>query len=375
MPGARLTVEQRRTIQRCYRIGLDQRQIAAIIGKDKSTVSRELARSFSAPGSRSPQARTARGGGAGYRRVYDAERAHRHAQLRARRPKVRRLDHGPLRDKVWAWLRLDWSPEQIAKSLPIEFPDDLLMRVNHETIYQSLFVQTKGELKRELTAHLRTGRIRRKAQTGAAKRITLGITEDIRLSARPAEAADRAVPGHYGRRPDPGRHGQGCGDHPGRTQLPVRPAGPAARAPHRGPDPDEPGPDDRHLAAASTQVDRLGPRLGNGPTCPVQDRDRDPDLLLRPPLTLATWLQRKHQRTATSVLAQRRRPTQPDPDRMRPRRPTPQHPPPQDPELAAKSSIKDSLQQPVELALPWPSDGAALFAKAFLSASLGPSAT
>ena len=160
MPGARLTVEQRRTIERCYRIGLSQGQIASIIGKSPATVSRELARSFSAPGTRSPKGRTARAGGQGYRRVYDAERAHRFATVKARRPKRRRLDNGRLRAKVWELLRADWSPEQIAAMLPVLFPHDLDMRVSHETIYQSLFVQTKGELKRELTAHLRSRRTR-----------------------------------------------------------------------------------------------------------------------------------------------------------------------------------------------------------------------
>jgi transposase, IS30 family len=197
MAGARLTVEQRRTIERSYRIGLSQDQIASIIGKHKSTVSRELARSFSAPGSRSPKGCTARGGGRGYRRVYDAERAHRRAQIKARRPKSRRLDHPALREKVWELLRADWSPEQIAGGLPVLFPEDQDMRVSHETIYHSLFVQTKGELKRELTAHLRSRRTTRKPQTGGAKRITLGITDDIRISARPVEAEDRAVPGHW----------------------------------------------------------------------------------------------------------------------------------------------------------------------------------
>ena len=99
--------------------------------------------------------------------------------------------------KVWELLRANWSPEQIAAMLPVLFPRDVRMRVWHETIYQSLFVQTKGELKRELTAHLRSQRQRRKAQTGGAKRVTLGITDDIRISARPAEAEDRAVPGHW----------------------------------------------------------------------------------------------------------------------------------------------------------------------------------
>ncbi len=197
MPGARLTVEQRRTLERSFRIGLSQEQIASIIGKHKSTVSRELARSFSAPGARSPKRSTARGDGRGYLRVYDAERAHRYAQIKARRPKYRRLDHAPLREQVWAWLRADWSPQQIAGMLPVVFCDDPDMRVSHETIYQSLFIQTKGELKRELAAHLRSRRTKRKPQTGGAKRVTLGITEDIRISARPAEVADRAVPGHW----------------------------------------------------------------------------------------------------------------------------------------------------------------------------------
>jgi IS30 family transposase len=197
MPGARLTLEQRRTIERCYRIGLSHQQIGAILGKHKSTVSRELARSFSAPGTRSPKRHSARGGGQGYLRVYDAERAHRFADAKARRPKPRRLDHGPLRDKVWELLRSDWSPQQISQTLPALVPKDARMRVSHETIYQSLFVQTKGELKRELTAHLRSRRMARKAHRGGAKRITLGITDDIRISARPAEVEDRAVPGHW----------------------------------------------------------------------------------------------------------------------------------------------------------------------------------
>jgi IS30 family transposase len=197
MPGARLTVEQRRTIERGYRIGLSQQLIASIIGKHPATVSRELARSFSAPGSRSPRRATARAAGAGYLRVYNAERAHRFATIKARRPKSRRLDHGPLRAKVWELLRADWSPEQIATMLPVLFPDDPDMRVSHETIYQSLFVQTKGELKRELTMHLRSRRTRRQPHSGGAKRATLGITEDITIRARPAEVEDRAVPGHW----------------------------------------------------------------------------------------------------------------------------------------------------------------------------------
>ena len=169
----------------------------------------------------------------GYRRSYDAERAHRYAEHKARRPKRFRLDHGPLREQVWQWLRGDWSPEQIAASLPIEFPDDPMVRVCHESIYQSLYVQTKGDLKRELTAHLRTKHSLRKAQTGGAKRVTLGITDDIRISARPASAEDRAVPGHGEGDLILGEPGQGCGHHLGRALQPVRAARLSARTPHR----------------------------------------------------------------------------------------------------------------------------------------------
>ena len=198
MPGVRLTADQRLVIERAYLAGLPQATIAALVGKHPSTISRELRRAGSF-GTRSPRAWTARGRGAGYRAKYSAKWSQREAVRMARRPKARRLDHGPLRVKVWELLRADWSPEQIAAMLPVLFPRDVRMRVSHETIYQSLFVQLKGELKRELTAHLRTRRQRRKPQTGrgGTKRVTLGITDDIRISARPAEAEDRAVPGHW----------------------------------------------------------------------------------------------------------------------------------------------------------------------------------
>jgi IS30 family transposase len=105
-------------------------------------------------------------------------------------------DH-PLRFEVHRLLRADWSPQQIAQMLPVLFPDDPRMRVSHETIYQSLFVQAKGELKRELTVHLRTRRQSRQPQGSGVKRVHLGITDDIRISSRPAEIEDRAVPGHW----------------------------------------------------------------------------------------------------------------------------------------------------------------------------------
>jgi IS30 family transposase len=200
-----LTADQRLVIERAFMAGLPQATIAALVGKHQSTISRELRRAGSF-GAASPRRRTARAGGRGYQRKYSAKWSQREAARKARRPKARRLDHAPLREKVWELLRANWSPEQIAAMLPVLFPRDVRMRVSHETIYQSLFVQTKGELKRELTAHLRTQRQRRKAQTGGAKRATLGITDDIRISARPAEVDDRAVPGHWEGDLLPGRH-------------------------------------------------------------------------------------------------------------------------------------------------------------------------
>jgi len=90
-----------------------------------------------------------------------------------------------------------WSPEQISHRLKREFPDDESMRISHETIYQSLYIQGRGALKRELTAYLRTGRALRepRARTGRSGRTF--VTDDVKISKRPAEAADRAVPGHW----------------------------------------------------------------------------------------------------------------------------------------------------------------------------------
>lgn len=102
--------------------------------------------------------------------------------------------HGRRQDRRWG---VAWSPEQISNRLKIDFPDDEWMRVSHETIYQSLYVQGRGALKRELTACLRTGRALRepRARTGRSGRSF--VTDEVTISRRPAEAADRAVPGHW----------------------------------------------------------------------------------------------------------------------------------------------------------------------------------
>jgi IS30 family transposase len=128
-------------------------------------------------------------------REYRADSAQRHADRRARRPKPLKII-GPLRVVVSALLLLDLSPQQIKAVLPVMFPDDDSMRVSHETIYQSVFVQTRGELKRMLVAHLRTGRSQRKPR-GSDARYGGGISGMLSIHDRPKEASDRAVVGSW----------------------------------------------------------------------------------------------------------------------------------------------------------------------------------
>src|SRR5665811_46209 len=113
-----------------------------------------------------------------------------------RGPVVRwvRRRHGRRTDRRWA---KSWSPEQISHRLRLDFPDDEQMRVSHEAIYQSLYVQGRGALRRELTACLRTGRALRVPRARVRGRGKHFVTGDILISERPAEAADRAVPGHW----------------------------------------------------------------------------------------------------------------------------------------------------------------------------------
>jgi IS30 family transposase len=102
--------------------------------------------------------------------------------------------HGLRQGRRWARA---WSPEQVARRLPIDFPDDMTMRISHEAIYQALFIQSRGALRRELTACLRTGRVLRVPRARARQRGKGFVTPEIMISQRPAEATDRAVPGHW----------------------------------------------------------------------------------------------------------------------------------------------------------------------------------
>jgi IS30 family transposase len=121
--------------------------------------------------------------------------AHLRACDRTKRPKLAKLAEPVLCAKVTTWLEELWSPKEIAKRLVMDFPDDPSMRISHETIYQSLYVQGRGELRRELARCLRSGRTKRKPQGGVDKRGK--IPDMVMLSERPAEVEDRAVPGHW----------------------------------------------------------------------------------------------------------------------------------------------------------------------------------
>jgi IS30 family transposase len=133
----------------------------------------------------------------GGRRQYRAWQADRRAERRLRRPKVAKLaPGGRLRQAVEHGLAQQWSPQQIVRRLRVDYPDTAEMRVSHETIYQSLYVQGRGALRRELSRHLRTQRSKRRPRRhgpgGPGQ-----LREMVMISARPAEVADRAVPGHW----------------------------------------------------------------------------------------------------------------------------------------------------------------------------------
>jgi len=215
LSGRYLSFAEREEIALLRAQGQGVREIARQLERSPSTISRELRRN----------AATRSG-----RLDYRASTAQWHADLRARRPKpaklavnallrryvqdrlsgaVKRPDgsvvagpevrwigrrHGRRKDRRWGTA---WSPEQISARLRLEFPDDESMRVSREAIYQSLYVQGRGALRRELTACLRTGRALRVPRARAHSRGKGFITNEVMISQRPAEAGDRAVPGHW----------------------------------------------------------------------------------------------------------------------------------------------------------------------------------
>ncbi len=175
-----LTLYERETISRGIAAELSLRSIARELGRSPSTISREINRN------------------GGYYK-YRAAKADEAAWERALRPKLCKLSSNrPLASIVARKLKSQWSPQQIAGWLKRTYPDDESLNVTHETIYKTLFIQTRGALKKELQQYLRTQRIMRRSRHSSLKGKGLGkIPNAISISERPASAEDRAVPGHW----------------------------------------------------------------------------------------------------------------------------------------------------------------------------------
>ena len=175
-----LTLAEREDISRGIASGLSTREMAGRLGRAASTVSREITRHSG-------------------RAAYRAHDADRQAWVSALRPKRCLLAlNRKLRDIAASKLILDWSPEQISGWLKIQYPDDESMRVSHETIYRSLFIQARGVLKKELMNHLRSKRRMRRSRHASGRGQSRGqIVDAVSIHERPAEVEDRAIPGHW----------------------------------------------------------------------------------------------------------------------------------------------------------------------------------
>jgi transposase, IS30 family len=175
--GFRLSFEERVEIGLGIARGESNSEIARALGRHRSTIGREIGRCQ-------------------HRGLYRPWTGQRKADRGARRPKVTKLaGNARLLAEVEAGLGRRWSPRQISAKLVVDHPDDREMRISHETIYLSLFVQSRGELRKQLTAQLRTGRRTRKQQGRVENRGR--IKEMVSISERPPEVEDRAVPGHW----------------------------------------------------------------------------------------------------------------------------------------------------------------------------------
>ena len=175
-----LALAEREEISRGVMASLSVRTIAGSLGRAPSTVSREIGRN-------------------GGRRAYRASAADQAAWHRATRPKRCKLAQNPALARVVAdKLQLEWSPRQVAGWLKRMYPEDETQQVSHETIYRTLFIQARGALKKELLQHLRRTRAMRRSRRYTQKTVARGrITETVSIRERPAEAKDRAVPGHW----------------------------------------------------------------------------------------------------------------------------------------------------------------------------------
>lgn len=177
--AAALTIGEREEISRGLVSGLSLRTIAKHLSRSPSTISREVNRN-------------------GGRKRYRATRADDRAWEQGRRPKPCQLARNDvLRRTVADKLALDWSPQQVAGWLKRIYVGDLAMQVSHETIYRSLYIQSRGVLCKELQKHLRTKRVFRQSRHGNLGRLRSSIKDAISIAERPPEVEDRAIPGHW----------------------------------------------------------------------------------------------------------------------------------------------------------------------------------
>ena len=190
--GRYLSRNERYEIARLHDEGYGVRGIAARLGRVPSTISRELRRAMPPVAASGKWA--ARGQGLGYQ----PEAAHQAALLARARPRATKLSRDRrLLQEVQERLDRYETPEQIAGRLPLDFPDDDAMRISHETIYRAIYVAPRGEVRRQLRAHLRTKRTVRKVRNARQKRHTGSILDPVPIAQRPDEVEERLVPGHY----------------------------------------------------------------------------------------------------------------------------------------------------------------------------------
>jgi len=205
MPGARLSEDERVRVEVLWSQGLELPEIAELIGRHRTTVWREITRNHSGRhGPKHPAGRRSDTDGLGgvYRWGYRADWAQAKADARALRPKQARCaPGGRCRERVLRLLKQRWSPRQIEQRLRLDHPDQPEQWVSHETIYQAIYVQGRGNLRAELGRQvaLRSGRARRRPAraAGGAVRSARPWAQGFHISTRPAEAGDRAVPGHW----------------------------------------------------------------------------------------------------------------------------------------------------------------------------------
>lgn len=322
LSGRYLSFAEREEIALLRVQGKGVREIARAVGRNPGTISRELRRNAAV-----------RHGSRGYR----ASVAQWKADMTAKRPKAAKLVTNPRlhayvlerlsgqicrpdgtvvagpppprftgnnkpHRKYRAWSRA-WSPEQIANRIRLDFPDDESMRISHEAIYQSLYIEGRGALKRELVWCLRTGRALRAPRERSRRKTWAHVTAGTLISERPAEVEDRAVPGHWEGDLVIGLERSAIGTVVERTTRLTLAGAPASRGGlpaqrdaqeragvgwlRRDHDEGRPRENDVHTAGTARPVGDLGSRQGDVRTHAIQGRDRHPSVLRRPTSTLA----------------------------------------------------------------------------------------